>query len=114
MPVAIEIPENATDEEKAVIESQNRKVREEWIESSKLKNLKHDGTHKRKRYHHGLIAQDVQALIKETGVDFGGFKDVSFDGEGDDVLGIGYEELIAPMIKAIQELTARVVELENR
>ena len=113
MPEPIAIPDDATDEEKAAIELENKAAREEWCESVKLKNLKHDGTHKRKRYHHGLIAQEVQALIKETGVDFGGFKDVSFDGEGDDVLGIGYEELIAPLIKAVQELSARVVELEN-
>ena len=112
-PEPIVIPDDATDEEKAAVELENKTAREEWCESVKLKNLKHDGTHKRKRYHHGLIAQDVQALIKETGVDFGGFKDVSFDGEGDDVLGIGYEELIAPLIKAVQELSARVVELEN-
>lgn len=106
MPEYIVPADDATDEEKAVIELANKQAREEWCEASKLKNLKHDGTHKRKRYHHGLIAQDVQALIKETGIDFGGFKDVSFDGEGDDVLGIGYEELIAPLIKAIQQLSA--------
>jgi hypothetical protein len=106
MPEYVTPNDDATDEEKAVIEAKNTKAREEWCEASKLKNLQHDGTHKRKRYHHGLIAQDIQELIAETGIDFGGFKDVSFDGEGDDVLGIGYEELIAPLIKAIQEMSA--------
>ena len=44
---------------------------------------------------------------------FGGLQDHKING-GDDVLSIGYTELIAPLIKAIQELTARVVELESR
>ncbi len=39
------------------------------------------------------------------GVDFGGYQDHSVKG-GDDVLSIGYEEMIAPLIKAIQELKA--------
>jgi hypothetical protein len=47
------------------------------------------------------------------GVDFGGFQNHSLKG-GDDVLSIGYVELIAPMIKAIQELKYRVEELESR
>jgi len=63
------------------------------------------------RYHHGLIAQDIEKLIKETGVDFGGYQDHTING-GCDVKSLGYGELIAPMIKAIQELTARVHELE--
>lgn len=83
-----------------------------WLEANKLSNITHDGTHKRSRFHHGLIAQEVQALIAETGIDFGGFQNHSVKG-GDDVLSIGYEELIGPMIKAIQQLSAKVAELEN-
>jgi hypothetical protein len=86
--------------------------KDEWLESNKLGNITHDGTHKRSRFHHGLIAQEVQSLIAETGIDFGGFQDHSVKG-GDDVLSIGYEELIGPMIKAIQQLSAKVAELEN-
>lgn len=84
----------------------------EWLENMKLSNITHDGSKKRNRYHHGLIAQEVKAVIEETGVDFGGFQDHSING-GDDVLSIGYGELIAPLIKAVQELKARVDELEN-
>ena len=66
--------------------------------------------------HHGLIAQEVEALIEETGVDFGGFQDHSRSG-GQDVKSIGYSELIAPMIKAIQEqqglLEAQRAEIET-
>ena len=38
-------------------------------------------------------------------MDFGGYQDHSIKG-GDAVLTIGYEELVAPLIKAIQELKA--------
>ena len=77
-----------------------------------ISNLTHDGTHIRSRFHHGLIAQEVQDVIEASGVDFGGFQDHSVSG-GEDVLSIGYDELIAPMIKAIQELTARINVLEG-
>ena len=87
-------------------------IMDEWLESCKIDNLTHDGTHKRTRYHHGLIAQEVKSVIEASGVDFGGFQDHSVNGGGD-VLSIGYTELIAPMIKAIQELTARINVLEG-
>jgi hypothetical protein len=71
-----------------------------------------DGTKKRARYHHGLIAQEVRALITDgTIADFGGFQDHSMMG-GDDVLSLGYEELIGPLIKAVQQLSAKVAVLE--
>ena len=84
----------------------------DWVESAQMANLTHDGTHIRNRYHHGLIAQEVQDVIEASGVDFGGFQDHKVNGGGD-VLSIGYDELIAPMIKAIQELTARINVLEG-
>lgn len=82
-----------------------------WAESNKLANITKDGSKKRNRYHHGLIAQEVRAVLSEQGIDFGGYQDHSING-GDDVLSIGYEELISPLIKAVQELTARVEALE--
>ena len=99
---------NATEEEKDA----HKILMDEWLESCKIDNLTHDGTHIRSRYHHGLIAQEVQDVIEASGVDFGGFQDHKVNGGGD-VLSIGYSELIAPMIKAIQELTARINVLEN-
>jgi hypothetical protein len=94
---------NATDEEKLA----HKIASENWLESVKLDNLTHNGSNKRSRYHHGLIAQEVQDVINETGIDFGGFQDHKVQG-GQDVLSIGYGELIAPMIKAIQELKAEI------
>jgi hypothetical protein len=83
-------------------------TKEEWAaysEACKLENLTHDGTHKRNRFHQGLIAQEVKATMDAMGVDFGGYQDHKING-GQDVLTIGYEEMIAPLIKAIQELKA--------
>ena len=100
--------QDATEEEKEAYKI----AMDEWLESCKVENLNHDGTHIRNRYHHGLIAQEVQDVIEASGVDFGGFQDHKVNGGGD-VLSLGYSELIAPMIKAIQELTARINVLEN-
>jgi len=102
------LSEDATQEE---IDA-HKILMDEWIESCKPDNLTHDGTHTRSRYHHGLIAQEVEDVIEASGVDFGGFQDHKVGG-GYDVLSIRYEELIAPMIKAIQELTARINVLEG-
>lgn len=70
-----------------------------------------DGSKKRQRFHHGLIAQEVKETIDGLGVDFGGYQDHAVAG-GAEVMTIGYDELIAPLIKAVQQLSARVAELE--
>jgi hypothetical protein len=72
-----------------------------------------DGSKKRTRFHHGLIAQELKQTIDDLGVDFGGYQDHNIIGERD-VLTISYDELIAPMIKAIQELSERLLLLENK
>ena len=94
-------------------EDDYKSAQAQWLESVKLGNIEHDGTHKRSRYHHGLIAQEVKSVIDTAGIDFGGFQDHKLSG-GDDVLSLGYEELIAPLIKAVQELTARIDILESK
>ena len=63
-----------------------------------------DGSKKRNRFHHGLIAQEVKSTMDNLNVDFAGYQDHKING-GKDVLTIGYEELIGPLIKSIQELT---------
>ena len=76
-------------------------------------NGEKDGSKKRSRFHHGLIAQEVKAACDAAGVDFGGYQDHKVKGGGD-VLSLGYEELIAPLIKAVQELAAEVAALKSR
>jgi hypothetical protein len=99
-----EMPEGATDD-------QRREALAAYAETNTLANVTRDGSKKRSRYHHGLIAQEVAAVIQETGIDFGGFQDHSLQG-GEDVLSLGYDEMIAPLIRAVQELSARVKALE--
>jgi hypothetical protein len=70
-----------------------------------------DGSRKRNRFHHGLIAQEVKMACDAIGVDFGGYQDHSING-GKVVLSLGYEELIAPLIKAVQQLSAEVAALK--
>jgi hypothetical protein len=97
------MPEDLTDKEAMAA----------WAEACDLSNITHDGSKKRSRYHHGLIAQEVKAVLDAQGIDFGGYQDHKVK-DGQDVLTIGYDELIAPLIKAIQELTARVQQLEAK
>jgi hypothetical protein len=85
----------------------------EWVESRSLTPIVPNGKNKRSRFHHGLIAQEVKSVLEEKGIDFGGFQDRKIKG-GEDVLGIVYEELIAPLIKAVQELSAKVTTLESK
>ena len=59
------------------------------------------------RRHYGLIAQDVRDSL--AGKDFAGY---CHDQESN-FYGLRYSEFIAPLIKAIQELTRRVEELES-
>jgi hypothetical protein len=83
------------------------------FDTRKLGEITHDGTHTRSRLHTGLIAQEVKQVMDAQGVDFSGYQDHSVNG-GDDVLSLGYTQLIAPMIKAIQELEARIAVLEAK
>ena len=60
--------------------------------------------------HYGLIAQDLEETILSLGksiTDFGGISK-----EEDSPMGLGYCELISPLIKAIQELSAEVAALK--
>jgi hypothetical protein len=72
-----------------------------------------DGSKKRTRFHHGLIAQEVKQVCDGLGVNFGGYQDHSING-GKDVLSLGYDELIAPLIKAVQQLSAEVEDLKSQ
>jgi hypothetical protein len=114
----LELSDDATDEEKnkyaeqLVAYEEFIEAKNQWVEESRLSNITHDGSKKRSRYHHGLIAQEVKAVLDQQGIDFGGFQDHSLK-DGDDVLSIGYVELIAPMIKSIQQLKARIEQLES-
>lgn len=66
----------------------------------------HDG----ERPHHGLLAEEVKTLLDRLGIDHAAY--VETDGES--ARGLRYAELIAPLIKAVQELSAEVEALRNK
>ena len=82
------LPEPQYDEDGKPIEPENP------VEMDKIV---HDGTHIRSRRHNGFIAQEVKQIMDEMDFDFAGYQDHSVAG-GMDVLSLGYEEFIAPMV----------------
>lgn len=72
-----------------------------------------DGTHKRKRFHHWFIAQEVQKLCDSLNVEFGGLQHHQVNG-GEDVYTLGYDEFIPPVVKAVQSCWKRMDEIESR
>jgi hypothetical protein len=81
-----------------------------WTEGERLDASKDE------RNHQGLIAQEVAETLEKHGVDknkFGGL-DIQKTNEYDDFHAMSYEQLIAPMIKAIQELKAEIEELKKQ
>lgn len=59
------------------------------------------------RTHYGLIAQDVKEQLDLLGIDFAGYI------ENEHGLGLRYTEFIAPIIRAVQELSSRIEVLEG-
>jgi len=81
-----------------------------WAEGERLDASKDE------RNHQGLIAQEVAETLEKHGVDknkFGGL-DIQKTDEYDDFHAMSYEQLIAPMIKSIQELKAEIEELKKQ
>ena len=72
-----------------------------------------DGSKKRKRYHCGLIAQELEAILSEHG-DMAALQHHSYNGKGDDVYTVAYDELIGPLIKSVQELSSQVGRLQDQ
>jgi len=65
------------------------------------------------RTHWGLIAQEVKVAADAAGVDFGGW--ILGDKENpDSEQGLRYDQFIAPLIKAVQELSVKVQLLESK
>ncbi len=59
---------------------------------------------------HGMIAQEVKAALDKAGVStFGGWTE-----SNDGCQSISQELFVHPLIKAVQELSAKVEELESK
>jgi hypothetical protein len=66
------------------------------------------------RTFHGLSAQQVKATLDQLGVDsFAGWVLADKD-DPDSIQGLRYGEFIAPLIKAVQELSQKVADLEAK
>jgi len=59
----------------------------------------------------GFIAQEVEALVKKTGYVFSG---VDAPKNENDPYGIRYATFVVPLVKAVQELTAKIEEQEKK
>lgn len=64
------------------------------------------------RTHYGLIAQEVKSALDEAGVDDAAFWLLTNKNDANSMQALRYEELIGPLIKAVQELSAKVKALE--
>jgi hypothetical protein len=69
-----------------------------------------DGTLASEKKHYGLIAQELKGTLEELNQEF----DALHHDTENDSYRITYEELIAPIIKAIQEIDARVTAIEEK
>ena len=104
----IEMP-SSEDEDYELKKAEYDLIMAEWLEGCKHENIVRDGSKKRTRFHQGFIAQEVLALNS----DFGGIQDHIVKG-GEDVLSIGYDEIIAPLVKAVQEQQVMIEILKAR
>ena len=83
-----------------------------WDKRDKYENSTPDGTHKESKTQLGFLAQDVIALEKKHGGIAGDL--LIADDETEESLKITETKFIPILVKAIQELTARVRTLESR
>ena len=67
-----------------------------------------------KRTHFGLIAQEVRSVVDGLGIDFGGHVIENDITNPDSMQALRYTEFISPLIKAVQELSAKIKELEEK
>lgn len=66
------------------------------------------------RLHYGFIAQEVKTALDASGVeDFAGWV-LDDTSDPDSTQSLSYEQFIAPLVKAVQELTARIQILEGK
>ncbi len=76
-----------------------RDYREKYFDTSPDGKVIHhpkDGSKKGRRFHNGVIAQDLEKLSKNLGIDFAGLQHHAHNG-GQDVYSVGYQEFI-PLI----------------
>jgi hypothetical protein len=83
--------------------------RETYVRKCNYTYGQKDGRLKSEKCHYGFLAQDIKTSIEELNITF----DALGHDPNKDAYRLTYEELIAPLVKAVQELTERVEILEN-
>lgn len=73
-----------------------------------------DGSNTGSRYHIGAIAQQVEEAMNKHGIDFAGLQHHSYDGVGEDIYSIGYEEFIGIQGEIIQRQQSTLNSILNR
>lgn len=62
--------------------------------------------------HYGIIAQELEKTANDLGVKFDGCKKVTTE-QGKEIYVMNYTDLIAPLIKAVQELSEEITKLKS-
>ena len=83
-----------------------------FVNKLKPVSYKWNAEHLGNKTHYGLIAQDIEEAIISEGKTLEDFAAVSKDDGAP--MSLGYSELIAPLIKAVQDLSAKNDVLEAR
>lgn len=110
---------NLYDEDGEVIGSHQIPIMEEYevepaVEAIEAKDAVMETKEKTfARTHFGLIAQEVEQVLKDSSLTNNDFAGLIYD-EDSDRYGMRYNELISPLIKAVQELSKKVTDLENK
>ena len=78
---------------------------------NKLKPVSYKWNKDDGKTHYGLIAQDLEETILSLGKTISDFGAISK--EKDSPMGLSYPQLLSPLIKAVQELSAKVAALEG-
>jgi trimeric autotransporter adhesin len=84
--------------------------RDNYVRECSYEYGQKDGKLAGTKEHYGLIAQEIKSALEELNVKFDG---LGYDPEKD-AYRVTYEELIAPIIKAIQELNTRLEVVEEK
>ena len=82
----------------------------DFINKLKPVSYKWNDTHLGKKIHYGLIAQEVEEAIEKVGKDVDDIAMVQNPEFGPK--GLYYNEIIGPLVKSVQELSAKVAALE--
>lgn len=85
---------------------------EEVVPSKVKAEIPTSRTSNRQQLHYGLIAQDVEKIVDELGINRPAF--LKKPDQENEYYSINYVELIAPMIDVIQRLEKRITELEMK